>query len=76
MFKEESEMDGREELNQEDGDKSLISYPQTKKTDIVEMYHFIKNNKEMDWKKFQKWLKDNGFNQTEIKPFIREVTHP
>jgi len=29
-------MDGREELNQEDGDKSLISYPQTKKTDIAE----------------------------------------
>jgi hypothetical protein len=36
MFREESEMDGREELNQKDGDKSLISYPQTKKTDIAE----------------------------------------
>ncbi len=57
-------MDEMEELNQKDGDKSRISYPQTKKTDIVEMYNFIKNNKEMDWEKFQKWLKDNGFNQT------------
>jgi len=36
MFREESEMYGREELNQEDGDKSLISYPQTKKADIAE----------------------------------------
>jgi hypothetical protein len=64
MFREESEMNGKEELNQKDGDKSQISYSQTKKTDIVEMYNFIKNNKEMDWEKFQKWLKDNGFNQT------------
>ena len=64
MFREESEMNGKEELNQKGGDKSRISYLQTKKTDIVEMYHFIKNNKEMDWEKFQKWLKDNGFNQT------------
>ena len=53
----------KEELNQKDGDKIQISYLQTKKTDIVEMYHFIKNNKEMDWEKFQKWLKDNRFNQ-------------
>jgi len=36
MFKEESEMDGKEELNQKDEDKSQISYPQTKKTDIAE----------------------------------------
>jgi len=64
MFREESEMNGKEELNQKDGNKSQISYSQTKKTDIVEMYHFIKNNKEIDWEKFQKWLKDNGFNQT------------
>ncbi len=64
MFREESEVNGRGELNQKDRDKSRISYLQTKKTDIVEMYNFIKDNKEMDWEKFQKWLKDNGFNQT------------
>jgi len=71
-------MDGREELNQEDGDKSLISYPQTKKTDIVEMYNFVKNNKEIDWEKFQKWLNlwRIAVRSIEVKPFIREVTHP
>ncbi len=57
MFREESEVNGNGELNQKDGDKSRISYLQTKKTNIVEMYNFIKNNKEMDWEKFQKWLK-------------------
>jgi len=57
-------VDGRRELNHKARDKSRISYLQTKKTDIVEMYNFIKDNKEMDWKKFQKWLKDNRFNQT------------
>ena len=46
-------MNGRGELNQKDRDKSRISYLQTKKTDIVEMYNFIKDNKEMDWEKFQ-----------------------
>ena len=35
MFREESEMNGKEELNQKDGNKSQISYSQTKKTDIA-----------------------------------------
>ena len=52
MFREESEVNGRGELNQKDRDKSRISYLQTKKTDIVEMYNFIKDNK--DWKNLRK----------------------
>lgn len=57
-------MGDKRDLSQKDRDESQISCSQTQKTDIVEIYNFIKDNKEMDWEKFRKWLKDNGFNQT------------
>ncbi|ACZ35733.1 hypothetical protein [Sulfolobus spindle-shaped virus 6] len=33
------------------------------KTNVVEMFKFVKENKEMDWKGFYWWLKENDFQQ-------------